>query len=72
MRTTIDLPEELHALARQLAHDGRRSMSDVVVELIRRGLGGDTMPFTSNRRGMPLVTVGRVVSAEDVRTLEDE
>lgn len=47
-------------------------MSDVVVELIRRGLGGDTMPFTSNRRGMPLVTVGRVVSAEDVRTLEDE
>jgi len=32
MRTTIDLPDDLHELARQLAHEGNRSMSDVVAD----------------------------------------
>jgi hypothetical protein len=38
MRTTIDLPADLHHLARQLAHDNNQSMSDVVVALARAGL----------------------------------
>jgi hypothetical protein len=35
VRTTIDLPDDLRALARQLAHDNQRSMSDVVADPVR-------------------------------------
>jgi predicted transcriptional regulator len=72
MRTTIDLPDDLHALARQLAHEGNRSMSDVVAELIRRGLRSTSQEPALSRRGMPQVSVGRPVTAEDVRSLDDD
>lgn len=72
MRTTIDLPEDLHALARQLAHEGHRSMSHVVEELIRRGLRLASTDAVRSTRGMPVVAVGRPVTVEDVRSLDDE
>ena len=73
MRTTIDLPEDLHDLARQLAHEGNRSMSDVIAELIRMGLRREPeKPQQSGPRGMPLLSVGRPVTAEDVRSLDDD
>ncbi len=72
VRTTIDLPDDLHELARQLAHEGNRSMSEVIAELIRLGLRQGRSEPTSSRRGMPLVSVGRPVTAEDVRSLDDE
>lgn len=72
MRTTIDLPDDLHALARQLAHDGHRSMSDVIADLIRRGLGGSSVEVSTGPRGLPITSVGRPVTAEDVRALDDE
>jgi predicted transcriptional regulator len=72
MRTTIDLPADLHALARQLAHDERRSMSDVVADLIRRGLPQPNRATDSGPRGMPQVAIGRTITAEDVRSLDDD
>ena len=72
MRTTIDLPEDLHELARQLAHDGNRSMSQVIADLIRLGLGQPRSEPSSSRRGVPVVSVGRPVTAEDVRALDDD
>ena len=72
MRTTVDLPDELHALARQLAHDGNRSMNEVIAELIRLGLSGTPTEAKSTKRGMPQVSVGRPVTAEDVRSFEDD
>lgn len=72
MRTTVDLPDDLHELARQLAHDSGRSMSEVVAELIRRGLARPTVAPAQSRRGMPTVSVGRPITAEDVRALDDE
>ncbi len=73
MRTTVDLPADLHEFARQLAHDSGRSMSDVVVALVRAGI---QMPASSDmrssRRGVPIVSVGRPITAEDVRSLDDE
>ncbi len=72
VRTTIDLPADLHDLARQLAHDGNRSMSEVIAELIRLGLrSGPDQPATS-RRGLPVVTLGHPVTAGDVRSLDDD
>ena len=71
MRITVDLPDDLHQLARQLAHEQNRSMSDVVADLIRLGLNRPAAP-TAGRRGLPLVSIGRPVTAEDVRSLVDE
>ncbi len=72
MRTTIDLPQDLHELARQLAHDGKRSMSEVIAELIRLGLGKNVPQIAITKRGMPQISVGRPTSTEDVRSLDDE
>ncbi len=73
MRTTIDLPTDLHTLTRQLAHESHRSMSDVVADLIRQGLRRDRAEAVRrSTRGMPLVALGRPVTAEDVRSLDDE
>jgi predicted transcriptional regulator len=72
MRTTIDLPADLHELARQLAHQGNRTMSEVIAELIRLGLRRAPSEPTPSRRGMPQLSVGRSVTAEDVRSLDDD
>ncbi|CAJ1581927.1 antitoxin [[Mycobacterium] wendilense] len=75
MRTTIDLPEDLHQQAQAIARDTRRTLSETVADLVRRGLsaGGPTTGFsTDTRTGLPVVGVGRVVTSEDVRSLEDE
>jgi predicted transcriptional regulator len=72
VRTTIDLPDDLHALARQLAHDNQRSMSDVVADLIRQGLRRSPVETTPSARGMPVVSVGRAVTSDHVRSLDDE
>ena len=73
MRTTVDLPDDLHELTRQLAHDSGRSMSEVVVALARAGLQAPaTEPVASSRRGVPAVRIGRPITAEDVRSLDDE
>lgn len=74
MRTTIDLPADLLERSRAIARDTSRSLSEVVADLVRRGLepGAPTPPDLSPRTGLPLVSVGRVVTSEDVRSLDDE
>ena len=72
MRTTIDLPDDLHELARQLAHQNDRSMSEVVAELIRIGLRRPADDHATTPRGMPQRSIGRSVTAEDVRSLDDD
>lgn len=74
MRTTIDLPDDLHKQAQAIARDTRRTLSDTVADLIRRGLRADrsTSLSVDPRTGLPLVSVGTVVTSEDVRSLEDE
>ena len=74
MRTTIDLPDELHKQAQAIARDTRRTLSETVADLIRRGLGAGQPAemSTDPRTGLPVVSVGRVVTSEDVRALEDE
>jgi predicted transcriptional regulator len=74
VRTTIDLPNDLHKQAQAIARDTHQSLSATVVGLIRRGLsaGSTTAISTDTRTGLPLVNVGTVVTSEDVRSLEDE
>lgn len=74
MRTTIDLPDDLHKQALAIARDTRRSLSETVADLIRRGLSAERSPALTidPQTGLPLVSVGTVITSEDVRSLEDE
>lgn len=72
MRTTIDLPPDLHSLAKQIAHEQKRSMSDVIAQLIRQGLRSAEPELAVGARGLPLIRVGRPITSEDVRSLDDD
>ena len=75
MRTTIDLPDDLHRQALSIARDTSRSLSETVADLIRRGLGGSegtSEVSTSARTGLPVVRLGTTISTEDVRALDDD
>jgi len=82
MRTTIDLPEDLHRIATSLARHNKRSLGQVVAELMRRGL--DAAPASrveepkaayriDEDTGLPVVIgATRVMTDDDVRALEEE
>jgi predicted transcriptional regulator len=74
MRTTIDIPDDLHAQAAAIARDTHRSLSQTVAGLIRRGLssGNPGEIARSARTGLPVAHLGRIVTSEDVRRLEDD
>ena len=76
MRTTIDLPEDLHRQARALARDKSWTLSQAVAWLMRRGLG-EALPTPEIGRdeltGFPTIRIGRVITEEEVkRFLEDD
>lgn len=74
MRTTIDLPDDLHKQAISIARDTSRSLNETVADLIRRGLGEDQgrEVSRSNRTELPVIRLGRVVTTEAVRSLDDD
>ena len=74
MRTTIDLPDDLHRVAKALAHDRRQTLSEAVAEIMRRGIGAKhPLNFSVDpNTGLPIVRGGPLVTSEDVRSLEDD
>lgn len=81
MRTTIDLPEDLHRITLSLARHNGRSLSQTVAELLRQALeapgarlGEEDRPLyvISPVTGLPTVRSPRPVTIEDVKALEDE
>jgi hypothetical protein len=74
MRTTVDLPDDLHKQALAIARDTSRTLSETVTDLMRRGLsqGGAGEITRSAVTGLPIVRLGTVVTTEDVRALDDE
>ncbi len=74
MRTTIDLPEDLHRVLTAVARDQGRTLSRAVAAVLRQTLMPEE-PVRIDieaRTGLPVVRLGRVVTQEDVRSLEDE
>jgi plasmid stability protein len=81
MRTTIDLPDDLHQAVTSIAAHSRRSMNQAVADLIRRGLTPRSGPIDAGANasirldgltGLPTIRSPRPVTAEDVKALEDE
>ncbi|MGH3441957.1 MAG: antitoxin [Nitriliruptorales bacterium] len=74
MRTTIDLPDDLHRVTKAIARDQGRTLSETIAMLLRRGLGERAAGETSRdpATGLPVLRLGRVITSEEVRSLEDE
>lgn len=74
MRTTVDLPEDLHKQALSIARDTSQTLSETVAALMRRGLGQahPSRASRSPRTNLPVVSLGKIVTSEDVRSLEDD
>jgi outer membrane lipopolysaccharide assembly protein LptE/RlpB len=74
MRTTIDLPDDLHRILLSVARDEGRTLNQVVAQLLRRTLtpGGSPVFDTDRRTGLPVIRIGRVITSDDVRSVEDE
>jgi len=57
-----------------IARDTHETLSQAVAGLIRRGLGsgGAGEMGTSARTGLPVAHLGRTITSEDARRLEDD
>jgi hypothetical protein len=74
VRTTVDLPEDIHRLTAAIARDSGSSLSETITRLLRAALAGPgpVRVSTSAKTGLQVATVQRVVTSEDVRSLEDD
>lgn len=74
MRTTITLSDDTFRTVTAIARDKRQTISLTVEELVRLGLAGKSALGlqTDPRTGFLTVSVGRPVTSEDVRSLDDE
>lgn len=76
VRLTINLDDDLYAVAKSLAQMQDVSMSAAVNTLVRRAVEPPVepvpVPSVADARGWPLVQGKRVVTAEDVKALDDE
>jgi hypothetical protein len=74
MRTTVDLPEDIHRVATAIAHDSGSSLSDTVTRLLRAALAapGPVRVSVSARTGLQVASIGHVVTGQDVRSLQDD
>jgi len=75
VRTTIDLPDELHRIAMSLARDTGQTLSQTVATLLRRALERpkSVACYDDSRTGFPVMRLGGgPITVEDVRALDDE
>jgi plasmid stability protein len=79
MRTTFDLPDELMRHLKARAALEGRSLRDLVLELVERGLKAPTAPAALAPVGLPTVRLGRplalptqALNHADLSALADE
>jgi hypothetical protein len=72
MRTTINLPDDIYAIARSFAHSKDVSLGEALAELVRKGLqpgsrydGRAAFPCFSVSEDAPPITLERTLEAED-------
>lgn len=76
VRTTVDLPPDVHQRAKRLAAERHQSLSATLADLMIRGLASMGEPATVSTdpiSGLPTLTLGRRVTSDDVAAaLDDE
>lgn len=75
MRTTVDLPPAVHRRASELARARRQSLSATIAELTTIGLarlGEPATIATDENTGLPVISIGRPLTSEDVASLLDD
>lgn len=81
MRTTIDLPDDLHRILTSLARHTGRSLGQTVAELVRRGLEAPaatgvrdaaTVYRVHPATGLPVVASRQPITEDDVRAFDDD
>ena len=77
MRLTINMDDDLYAVAKALAQTRDLSISVAVNTLIRRAIEPAPIeplpaPIAADAGGWPVVRGKRVVTSEDVKALDDE
>jgi hypothetical protein len=75
VRTTIDLPDDLHRITMSLARDTAQTLSQTVAALLRRALERPEPVecYIDSRTGFPVMRLGGTpITVEDVRALDDE
>jgi hypothetical protein len=75
MRTTINLPEDLHREALGIAYERDWTLSQAVAWLMRLGLEGGPAPLEigiDELTGFPIVRIGRRITPEEVKRFLEE
>jgi hypothetical protein len=75
MRTTVDLPPEVHDRAKRIADERRQSLSATLADLTIRGLaslGEPAKVSTDPISGLPTLTLGHRITAADVAEALDD
>lgn len=75
MRTTVDLPDDLHQTVLSLARDSGRSLSQTVSALVNKALRPGSVAddiIVDPVTGFPVVYVGHPVTTEMVAAAEDD
>ncbi|MBL5972496.1 MAG: hypothetical protein D3X82_01645 [Candidatus Leucobacter sulfamidivorax] len=75
MRTTVDLPPKVHSRALELSKQRGQSLSATIAELASLGLarlGEATRIETDPISGLPVISVGRALTSEQVADFLDD
>lgn len=75
VRTTIDLPDDLHRAALLIARDRHQTLSRTIASLLRAALAGEQHPTAVEidpESGLPTLRVGRRITAEDVAAVDED
>ena len=75
MRTTIDLPDDLHQAAMLIARDRHQTLSRTVASLLRSALTSEKRQAAIDidpDSGLPTLRVGRRITAEDVAAVNED
>ena len=74
MRTTIELPADLHQLTSALARSRRQTLSQTIADVLRQALlSGEEPALTRDTTtGLTVVSIGRPITDDDVAVLADD
>lgn len=79
MRTTVDLPDDLHQILKSIARDRGESVSHTISDLLMatiapqsQGAAQHVGPTVDPATGLAVLSLGRVTTMDDVRSLEDD